>query len=80
MNVDLNYIVAATMICGTLFTIGWKLGHIGIGILDRISGLEKKVDVLISDMRNSDHRCTRIENRLERLESRIERLEQGATP
>ncbi len=80
MNIDLNYLVAASMICGTLFTIGWKLGRIGVGILDRIATLEKKVDVLISDMRNNDQRSSRIESRLDRLESRIERLEQDENP
>lgn len=75
MNVDLDYIVAAIVISSAIAGVGWKLGSIGVGILDRMGALEKKVDVLITEMKNNDHRMSRIEARVDRLESRIERVE-----
>ena len=75
MNVDLDYIVAAIVISSAIAGVGWKLGAIGLGILDRMGALEKKVDVLITEMKNTEQRMSRIEARIDRLESRIERLE-----
>lgn len=78
MSIDLNYVTAALMICGTLAGIGWKLGAIGVGILDRMGTLERKVEVLIEKIGNTDERIKRIDARMDRIETRVERLEQGA--
>lgn len=75
LPIDLNYVVAAVMICSTMIGIGMKLGKIGFGIIDRIGRLEAKVDVLITDMRNNDARMNRQDERMDRLEERIARLE-----
>jgi hypothetical protein len=75
--IDMNFLTLICTICGTLATIGWKLGRIGIGILDRIGGLEKKVEVLITKIGTNDERMNRQDSRIDRIESRLEKLEQG---
>lgn len=80
LPIDLNYVVAALSICGTLAVIGWKLGAIGVGILNRMGTLERKVEVLIEKIGNADERMNRVDSRIDRIETRVERLEQGDKP
>ena len=77
MELKLDDIVAVLMICGTLAGIGWKLGSIGLGILDRMGNLEKKVEVLITKIGTNDERMNRQDSRIDRIETRLEKVEQG---
>jgi hypothetical protein len=78
MSIDLNYLVAVFTICGTLAGIGWKLGSIGVGILNRMGDLERKVEVLITQLGTNSERMNRQDARIDRIETRVERIEQGA--
>lgn len=75
--IDFNIVALIATICSTLAGIGWKLGRIGVGILDRMANLEKKVEVLITKIGTNDERMNRQDARIDRIESRLERLENG---